>query len=174
MGSRLGSVVVTIALLCAAGLFSVPAWAADGLPQVQLNADSIGPRSIEELTGKNITRDYAYAWQTLAQALDQNRTQLLDGYFTGFAKNTFTRAVTDQQKSGLRLRYIDHGHKVKAVFYSPNGDAMQLHDTAQMEIQVLDGGKLVRQENVAVHYLVIMTPAADRWVVRLMEAVPNF
>jgi hypothetical protein len=155
-------------------LLSANMWAAEGLPQVQLNADSIAPRPIEELTGKNITRDYAYAWQTLARALDQNRAQLLDGYFTGFAKNTFTHAIADQQKSGLRLRYIDHGHKVNAVFYSPNGDAMQLHDTAQMEIQVLDGSRVVRQENVPLHYLVIMTPAADRWVVRMMQAVPNF
>lgn len=150
------------------------AWAADALPQVQLNADSIAPRPIEELTGKNITRDYAYAWQTLAQALDQNRPQLLDGYFTGFAKNTLTRAIADQQKSGVRLRYIDHGHKVNAFFYSPNGDAMQLRDTAQLEIQVFDGSKMIRQEQVALHYLVIMTPAADRWVVRMMQAVPNF
>src|ERR1700739_1151631 len=76
------------------------AWAADALPQVQLNADSIAPRPIEELTGKNITRDYAYAWRTLSQALEQNRPQLLDGYFTGFAKNTFTHAIADQQSSG--------------------------------------------------------------------------
>lgn len=148
--------------------------AAEALPQVQLKADEIAPRPIEDLTGRNITRDYAYAWQTLAQALDQNRVQLLDGYFTGFAKNTFTQAIADQKKSGLRLHYVDHGHKVNAVFYSPNGDAMQLHDTAQMEIQVFDGGKMIRQENVALHYLVIMTPGADRWFVRLMQAIPAF
>ena len=150
------------------------AWAADALPQVQLNADSIAPRRIEELTGKNITRDYAYAWQTLARALDENRPQLLDGYFTGFAKSTFNHAIADQQKSGVRLRYIDHGHKVAAFFYSPNGDAMQLRDTAQLEVQVFDGSKMVRQEQVVLHYLVIMTPAADRWVVRMMQAVPSF
>ena len=150
------------------------AWAADPLPKVQLNADSIAPRSIEELTGKNITRDYAYAWQTLAQAMDQNRSPLLDGYFTGFAKNTFAQAIADQKKTGLHTRYIDHGHKVEAFFYSPNGDAMQLRDNAQLEIQLFDGSKMIHQEQVALHYLVIMTPAADRWVVRLLQAVPNF
>jgi hypothetical protein len=149
-------------------------WAADALPQVHLNADEIAPRPIEELTGKNITRDYAYAWQTLAQALDQNRAELLDGYFAGFAKSTLAHLVADQKKSGLRIHYLDHGHKVNAFFYSPNGDAMQLRDEAQLEIQVFDGSKMIRQEQVGLHYLVIMTPAADRWVVRMLEAVPSF
>src|SRR5437868_5621237 len=150
------------------------AWAADALPQVQLNADSIAPRQIEELTGRNITRDYAYAWQTLAVALDQNRPHLLEGFFTGFAKEKFARAIADQKKNRLHVRYVDHGHKVNAFFYSPNGDAIQLRDNAQLEIQVFDGTKMIRQEQVGLHYLVIMTPAADRWVVRSLEAVPNF
>ena len=165
-----------VALAVLVSLASPPqtAWAADPLPKVQLNADSIAPRAIEELTGKNITRDYAYAWQTLAQAMAQNRPELLDGYFTGFAKNAFGQAITDQKNAGLHTRYIDHGHKVEAFFYSPNGDAMQLRDNAQLEIQLFDGSKMIHQEQVGLHYLVIMTPAADRWVVRLLEAVPNF
>jgi len=63
---------------------------------------------------------------------------------------------------------------VNAFFYSPNGDAIQLRDNVQLEIQVFDGTKMIRQEQVGLHYLVIMTPAADRWVVRSLEAVPNF
>src|SRR5437016_14432375 len=173
---RLRNLCLSAALVAAVAL-ACPyrtAWAGNALPQVQLNADSIAPRPIEELTGKNIARDYAYAWQTLAQALDQDRSELLDGYFTGFAKETLSRAVADQKKSGIRVHYIDHGHKVSALFYSPSGDAMQLRDTAQLEVQVLDGDKMVNQEQVALNYLVLMTPAADRWVVRLLETVPGF
>jgi len=173
---RLRNLCLSAALVAAVAL-ACPyrtAWAGNALPQVQLNADSIAPRPIEELTGRNITRDYAYAWQTLAAALDQNRPQLLEGYFTGFAKEKFLRAIADQKKSGLRVRYVDQGHKVNAFFYSPNGDAMQLRDNAQLEIQVFDGSKMIHQEQVSLHYLVIMTPAADRWVVRSLEAVPNF
>jgi len=170
---RLGLVLFAVLLLARLGP-NTAAWAADALPSVQLNADSISPRPIEELTGKNIARDYAYAWQTLAQALDQDRSKLLDGYFTGFAKETLSRAVADQKKSGIRVHYIDHGHKGSALFYSPSGDAMQLRDTAQLEVQVLDGDKMVHQEQVALNYLVLMTPAADRWVVRLLETVPGF
>jgi hypothetical protein len=147
---------------------------ADELPQVRLNADKIGPRAIEELTGNNIVRDYALAWQTLAQAMDENRADLLEAYFTGFAKEKFGDTIADQRKNDLHTRYIDHGHNVQAFFYSPNGDAMQLRDTAQLEIQLFDGGKMLRQENVTLHYLVIMTPGADRWEVRSLEAVPDF
>jgi hypothetical protein len=155
-------------------LLSASALAADGLPTVTLNADQIGPRApIEELTGRNITRDYAHAWQSLALALDENRPQLLEGYIVGFAKDNLARRIAEQRKTGLRVVTIDHGHKLVAGFYAPNGDAMQLHDTAQLEIQVFDGEKMIQQETVAAHYLVLMTPAADRWVVRLLEEVPS-
>ena len=155
-------------------LLAASAFAADGLPSVTLNADEIGPRApIEELTGRNITRDYAHAWQSLAQALEANRPQLLEGYIVGFAKDNLARRIAQQKKTGLRVVTIDHGHKLVAGFYAPNGDAMQLHDTAQLEIQVFDGEKMIQQETVAAHYLVLMTPAADRWVVRLLEEVPS-
>jgi hypothetical protein len=151
-----------------------PAFAADGLPAVALNADEIGPRApIEELTGRNIARDYAHAWQSLSRALEENRTDLLEAYIAGFAKDTLARRIAEQKKAGLHVRTIDHGHKLVAGFYAPNGDAMQLRDTAQLEIEVFDGDKMIQQETVPVHYLVLMTPAADRWVVRLLEEVPS-
>jgi hypothetical protein len=153
-------------------LFAVSAVAA-GLPSVVLNADQIGPRApIEELTGRNIARDYARAWQALAFALEQNQPGPLEGNLAGFAHDTYVHRIAEQQKSGLHVRIIDHGHKLVAGFYAPNGDAMQLHDTAQLEIQVFDASKMIQQETIAAHYLVLMTPAADRWVVRLLEEVP--
>jgi hypothetical protein len=162
-----------VALLAVA--VSVPAvmraLRADALPQVQLNAESIEPRHIEELTGRNVTRDYAYAWRDLAQALDGNQKGLLKDYFTGFAKDDFTQRISDQARNGLHTRYVDHGHKVKAFFYSIDGSAMQLVDQAQVEVQVLDGSKVVHQENTTQNYLVLMTPGADRWFVRSLQPI---
>ena len=142
-------------------------------PSVQLNSDSIGPRPIEELTSKTITRDYALAWQTLSQALEENRADLLDGYFTGLAKDDFIKVIEEQKKSGVRIRYHDHGHRLEAVFYSPAGDAMQLRDQAQLDIDYLDGDKVLQTEQVNLHYIVLMTPGADRWMVRTLEATPQ-
>src|SRR6266550_1385861 len=138
-------------------------------PKVELNAENLGPRSIEDLTEKSITRDYGHAWQTMAVALRENRSDLLDGYFTGIAKSTFAEQIADQKKSGVRVRYSDHGHKLEAIFYSPSGDAMQLRDRAQLEVEILDGDKVVHREDVTLNYLVLMTPGADRWMVRDLQ-----
>ncbi|HVO64140.1 MAG TPA: hypothetical protein VMT53_24685 [Terriglobales bacterium] len=156
--------VVTALAICSPSFFRV--LGANSPPQVKLNADGIAPRSIEELTGRNVTRDYAYAWRDLAIASQSNRADLLNDYFTGFAKDNFTQRIADQQRTGVTIRYTDHGHSVKAFFYSPDGGEMQLLDNAQLDIAILDGGKVVHQENVSQRYLVLMTPGADRWFVR--------
>ncbi|HEV7219627.1 MAG: hypothetical protein ACHP8A_16995 [Terriglobales bacterium] len=162
----------------AAVVISVPAsfvtvHADDSLPKVSLNADNLGPRSIEELTSKVVARDYAFAWQTMAEALEQNRPDLLDGYFTGIAKQDLAQMIADQTKTGVRVRYVDHGHKLDALFYSPAGDAMQLRDHADLEINVMDGQKVIHSEQVNLQYTVLMTPGADRWLVRDLEVAPE-
>ena len=158
-------------LVCTAVGLRLGASASDELPNVQLNADNIGPRQLEDLTGKSIPRDYALAWQSIERALNDNRTNVLDAYLTGFAKEEFSQRVKSQLKSGLQTRYRDRGHKLDAIFYAPAGDAMELRDRAQLDVQVLDGGKVVYQEPVDLNYIVIMTPGADRWLVRHLQAV---
>ena len=160
-------------LLLAAGLVIVcfsflqsEIHAASAAPQVELNADNIGPRAIEELTSKTIVRDYANAWKTMAEALDKNRPDLLDGYFTGFAKDKLVQLIARQKQTGVRITYDDHGHKLDVFFYSPSGDAMQLRDRAQLGIAVRDGNKVIHNEQTRMQYLVLMTPGADRWLVR--------
>ena len=167
-------------LLLAAGLVIVcfsflqsQIHAAGSLPQVQLNADNVGPRGIEELTSKTITRDYANAWKTMAEALDKNRPDLLDGYFTGFAKDKLAQLIAQQKQTGIRIKYDDRGHKVDALFYSPSGDAMRLRDRAQLGIEIRDGGKVIHNEQGPVQYLVLMTPGADRWLVRDFVSTPE-
>jgi hypothetical protein len=48
---------------------------------------------------------------------------------------------------------------------------MELRDHAQLDVQVMDGGKVIYEEPVNVDYVVIMTPGADRWLVRQLQAV---
>lgn len=144
---------------------------ADSLPQVELKADEIGPRPIEELTGRNVTRDYAYAWRDLAHALDTNEADSLNDYFTGFAKDNLRARIAEQKQIGLQTRYLDHGHHVQAFFYSLDGGEMQLLDKAQIAIEILDHGKVIHQENASAQYLVLMTPGADRWFVRSLQPI---
>src|SRR6266404_4655856 len=155
-----------IALMCGVLAYYLSAAADEEVPRVELNADNIGPRAIEDLTSKSVPRDYAFAWQTMEQALDENRPGLLEGYFTGLAKQSLTDRVNSQLKSGLHTRFTDRGHHLDAVFYSPAGDVMQLRDRAQVDVQVLDGGKVIHEESANLVYTVLMTPGADRWLVR--------
>ena len=168
---RYASLLIIVAvLLLGVVAYHLRATADDELPRVQLNADNIGPRPIEDLTSKSVPRDYALAWQTLEQALEGNQSGLLDGYFTGFAKQDFTQRINSQLKSGLHTRYTDSGHKLEALFYSPSGDVMELRDHAQLDMQILDGGKVVYDEPVNAEFTVLMTPGADRWLVRQIQA----
>jgi hypothetical protein len=145
---------------------------AQSSPAVEFNAANAGPRSVEDLTSQSVPRDYAFAWQNMSQALDENRPGLLDAYFTGFAKTSLEQRIKQQEQAGLHVRYTDHGHKLNVLFYSPNGDVMQIEDDAQLEMQILDGGKVIQSQPLHVRYMVLMTPGADRWMVRDLESTP--
>jgi hypothetical protein len=103
-------------------------------------------------------------------ALSGNRADVLDADFVGVALDTLREQVAQQQQSGLRTRYVDHGHKLQAVFYSIEGSAVQLRDTAQFEVQFLDGDKVLYSEQRTENYTVVMTPGANRWVVRVLQS----
>jgi hypothetical protein len=145
---------------------------AQSLPQVHLDADGLAPRSIEQLTGTSIVRYYSEAWRTMESSLESSRADGLGEQFNGFAKERLSKRIADQNQTGVHVRIVDHGHQLKAIFYSTDGTAMQLIDRAQLEIQTYDGGKLLDSENVPHEYMVIMTPGADRWYVRDLEEVP--
>jgi hypothetical protein len=159
---------VLVALGCAQGLL-----AADST-QVQLDVKNAGPRQVENLTERGILRDYRFAWTSLAQALEVNTVDPLEGPFVGDAKKWLRETILSQQKSGLSQRYLGQTHHLEAVFYAPEGDVMELHDTAEYQLQISDGGKVIHDEHVVMHYVVLMTPGADRWVIRHLQAVPQF
>ena len=98
----------------------------------------------------------------------------LNGLFAGTANTWLKGKVSTQRLSGLSSRYSNQSHKVDAVFYAPEGDVIELHDTAEYDYRVLDGSKSIHSEHAVVHYVVLMTPGADRWVVRQLQAVQHF
>jgi hypothetical protein len=141
------------------------------LPEVHLDAAGLAPRPIEELTGSTIARHYALAWRDLAGALESSQGGALGEEFVGFAKDHLLQRVGEQLQTGVHVRIVDHGHHLKAVFYSSDGAAMQLLDQAQLEIQTFDGNKLLDTQSAPHEYMVLMTPGADRWYVRDLEEV---
>jgi hypothetical protein len=143
------------------------------LPEVHLDAAGLTPRPIEDLTGTTIARHYALAWRDLAAALESGRGEGIGEEFVGFAKDRLLKRITEQNQAGMHTHIVDHGHHLKAVFYSTDGSAMQLLDQAQLEIQTFDGNKLLATQSAPREYMVLVTPGADRWYVRDLEEVPD-
>ena len=158
-----------VVLLLSAGLC-----AQDNSPQVTLNISKSSARSVEPLTQRAIIRDYKFAWANLDSALQSNSAAPLSGLFAGTANDWLNDAVDHQRRSGITSAYLNQRHKVDAVFYAPAGDVIELHDTAEYDFSIHDNSKTIHQEHAIVHYVVLMTPAADRWVIRQLQAVPQF
>jgi hypothetical protein len=143
---------------------------ADTKPSVQLEVKNAQPREVEDVTQNAIVRDYTLAWQAIGTSLGNNTLQPLNDNFAGFALDKFTQRVKDQKQHGLTTRIIDHGHKVDAIFYSQDGAAIELKDTASIETQVLDGSTVIHSDQAQIQYYAVMTGAEDRWKVRVLES----
>jgi len=142
-------------------------------PAVELNAEAAQPRQVEDVTEKAITRDYANAWKVLETALSENRTDQLASGFAGVAQDKLEKRIEGQRASNLKVRIIDRGHKLEAIFYSPEGSALRVHDTAQLGIDYLNGNSVVHREQVTQRYLALLTVGEDRWKVRVLEEEPQ-
>lgn len=163
-----GLALSALLLFAAPLVFSAPV---NSAPEVTLNVANVGPRTMEALTQRSVLRDYKFGWANLAEAFENNTTGALNGLFAGTANTWLNDAVQSQIRAGLTSRYLNQHHKVDAVFYAPEGDLIELHDTAEYDYQILDGSKTIHREHAVVHYVVLMTPGADRWVIRQLQSV---
>lgn len=172
---RIVSFAIGVGAVCAmCAAITISSYAADSTVQVQMDMSKATPRSMEPLTERAVLRDYRFAWASMAQALESNSADPLQGPFEGDAMRWLKDTVLSQQQSGISQRYGNQTHRVEAVFYSPEGDVLELHDTVQYQLQISDGGKVVHDDPVTMHYVVLLTPGADRWVIRQLQAVREF
>ena len=170
-GSAIAFLLLTSILFFASPF---PAPAAGESVNVQFDIAKAGPRAIEPLTEARVLRDYRAAWSSLAWAEQSNTLDPLEGPFVASAKKWLSETISHQRQSGLSTHYSEQSHNLQAVFYAPEGDVIELHDTAQFHVQVFDGSKVIRDEPVTEHYVVLMTPGADRWVIRQLQSVAHF
>ena len=132
--------------------------------------DSVGPRTLEKETATAVVRDYLQAWQSLSGALDQNRPDLLNRDFVGTAKEKLTDTIQEQAKLGIQTRYQDGKHEIRLVFYSPEGLSIQLVDTVEYDVQLIDHEKLQTTQHVRARYVAVLTPTEVQWKVRVFQA----
>jgi hypothetical protein len=135
-------------------------------------SDSVGPRELEQQTASAVVRDYLAAWKSLGQAFEQNRPDLLGAYFVGIAAEKLTDTIQEQRKLGIQTRYQPSKHDISLVFYSPEGLSIQLLDTVEYDVQVLDHEKLQPTQHVRARYVAVLTPTEVRWKVRVFQADP--
>lgn len=161
--------VFFISLLLITTFGGAPAVAA---PAVELSDTGVGPRQMEPTLEQSIPRDYAKAWQSLSAALEGCDPASLEQYWVGIAHDKFQRMVEDQARTGIQVRYRDISHHLQPLFYPTDGAALLLNDNAQIEITVLKSGNVIHRETRSERYLVLMTPAQDRWLVRVLQSSP--
>jgi hypothetical protein len=103
--------LAAVAVLFVASRYS----SAQSSPAVEFNGANSSPRAVEDLTSQSVPRDYAFAWQNMTQALDENRPELLDAYFTGFAKSSLEHRPRPQTECPLlfsqRRPHADRGRR---------------------------------------------------------------
>ena len=149
------------------------AWDEAGDSRFDFTASAVGPRELEDQTQNAIKREYAAAWKNMVEELEQNRSDLVDQNFVGAERDQLRRRIDQQKKNGMSSKLDDRSHKVEFVFYSPEGTAIELRDSVELEQQSLDGGKQVHSETLTQKYIVIFTLVEDRWKVRTLQQVAS-
>jgi hypothetical protein len=134
-------------------------------------ADLQGPRALQEQTKTAAIRDYLRSWQVLGAALEQNRADLLDPTFVGTAKDTLTETIHQQAALGIRMRYRDRAHDLQIVFYSPEGMSIELFDTVDYDLEVLDHERVKTIQHLSARYVIVLTPAEVSWRVRVFQGI---
>jgi hypothetical protein len=132
-----------------------------------------GPRNMEQQTKTAVVRDYLASWQAMSNALSNNDASLLDADFVGVAHEKLLVTITEQQNLQLRTVYTvykERSHDIHLLFYSPEGLSVQLVDTVEYDVQLLDHGKLQGTQHVRTRYLAVLTPTEVRWKVRIFQA----
>jgi len=160
-------------LFVCAFLASMPP-SGSGQATVRVEAETLqGPRPLQEQTGKAAIRDYLQSWQRFNGAFEQNRTDMLDPFFVGTARDKLAAAIQQQALAGISTRYVDRAHDIKIVFYSPDGLSIEMTDSVDYDVQLLDHGKVKNQQHVRSRYVIVLTPAEVQWRVRVFQAEPD-
>ncbi len=160
------ALMVCVALVAAAISRGNQADASAGSPT------PVGPRVLELQTQRGVTRDYLQAWKSLGSAMEENRADLLDASFVGPAREKLVEAIREQQELDVKTRYQVTGHNLNIVFYSPEGLSIELEDTVDYDVQIVDHGKALQIQHVHSRYVAVLTPTEVQWKVRMLEAAP--
>jgi hypothetical protein len=144
--------------------------AAQASVRIESPAAQQGLRGLEEQTASAVVRDYLQSWTSLKAAFEQNRPDLLNTDFSGTARDKLGETIQEQNGAGVSTQYQDSSHDIQIVFHSPEGLSVELTDTVEYDMQVLDHGKPITNQHMRTRYVVVLTPAEARWKVHIFQA----
>jgi hypothetical protein len=162
----------SILIVCSLFVGSVASGLAQATVRLQPTELS-GPRILSEQTRAAAVRDYLQSWQTMRQAFEQNRANLLDADFVGNAKTNLLATIQQQAALGIHTSYQDRNHNIQIVFYSPEGLSIELIDNVEYDVVLSVGDKGKTAQHVSARYVIVLTPAEVRWRVRVFQASPK-
>src|SRR5579875_3371472 len=144
------------------------AWGASSGSVEVAPPDVHGSRPVEPLTEKAVIRDYLASWKSMQFALEHNDAQTLSQDFTGTALSMLTHTVESQSRLRLHTVYQHPSHHLQIIFYSPNGISIQLVDTTGYKEILYKDCKAIGSRQMQTRYIAVLTPAATRWMVRVL------
>jgi hypothetical protein len=156
-------------LLCALIAGSLPYAGAQAAVRVE-DPDASNTPNLRSQTASAVIQNYLSAWKSLDLAFQQNRADLLDQDFVGTAKDKLSQTIQQQAALGMKVNYQDRAHDVKVVLYSPEGLSLELKDTVDYDMQIIDHDQAQTTQHLRATYIVVMTPTETRWRVRILQA----
>src|SRR4051812_17222295 len=100
-------------------ILHVHAWDDADNSRFDFATNNVGPRGLEDQTQSAIQKQYSEAWKNMADALAQNRVDLVDKSFVGAERDQLRRQIQQQKQNGMSSKLDDRSHKVEFAFYSP-------------------------------------------------------
>lgn len=167
MGIR--GILPVLAVAALAIVVSIPLLGTDQAAVHVASMDSVGPRQLEQQTRAAIVRDYLAAWQSMGNALERNRADLLNDSFVGLAKEKLADTIRAQRSQRVRAAYRNRSHDLKVVFYSPEGLSIQLVDDVEYDVEVHHGSQSLGTQHVKTRYVAVLTPTESKWKVRIFQ-----
>jgi len=78
-------------------------------------------------------------------------------------KKSWRAPIREQTELGVHTHYQDTAHDIQLTFYSPEGLSIQLVDTVEYDMQIVDHEKPVTTQHVRARYVAVLTPTEVRW-----------
>ena len=140
------------------------------LPKVEWTSLENEGRPMDEQTLKNIEGDYLDAWYIRQVALNINKTDGVDDYYTKHARKDIADYVAYNIEHNIKIESTTLSHHVEVDFFSADGKLLVLTDRNVQEYKrIYKAKKLIDEIKEESTYHVIMLLEDGFWRIRHLQ-----